>query len=193
MKASTIRRRGRRRYTAAALLLTGTLLLTGCGGGATGDGVATAGGAKGAKASAKPQPNKDAQQAMVDFARCMRKHGVNLPDPGGDGVTRLDPADVPPEKMEAAHKACQDKLPKGGAFEGPGGMKIDPKAQERLLKFARCMRQHGIEMPDPSANGGLVVKRGEEGGIDPNSEKFKAAEKACQKYFGPEVAKEGQQ
>src|SRR6185312_5705061 len=51
-----------------------------------------------------------------------------------------------------------------------------------MLAFARCMREHGIDMPDPQfETGGMVMIGGQdEGGagpkFDPRSEEFQAAE-----------------
>ena len=53
-----------------------------------------------------------------------------------------------------------------------------------MLAFSACMREHGIDMPDPKfENGGATVDLGGPGGdgpqIDPNSQAFKDAEEAC--------------
>jgi hypothetical protein len=58
----------------------------------------------------------------------------------------------------------------------------DPQAA--LLAFAQCMRDHGIDMPDPqfSADGGAMIRIGGPGTrpeIDPSSEVFQAAQEAC--------------
>jgi hypothetical protein len=42
------------------------------------------------------------------------------------------------------------------------------------LAYVRCMRQHGINMPDPTPDGGVELR-----GFDPDDPKFKAAERAC--------------
>ena len=48
---------------------------------------------------------------MLAHAECMREHGVDMPDPvfeGGGGVRQRGPDEnVPPEKVEAAQKACR--------------------------------------------------------------------------------------
>jgi hypothetical protein len=58
------------------------------------------------------------------------------------------------------------------------------------------MREHGIDVPDPDPNGGIVVKRsGANGRSAPELEddpEFKAAQQACQQYLpnagkGPEL------
>src|SRR5438045_954646 len=55
----------------------------------------------------------DAQQAMLDFATCMREHGVNVPDPqfGDNGEASFtvgaDGAPADKSKLDAAQAACQ--------------------------------------------------------------------------------------
>jgi hypothetical protein len=46
-----------------------------------------------------------------------------------------------------------------------------------MLAYARCMRQHGINIPDPKPDGGIHIE-----GVNPDDPKFKAAEQACQQY-----------
>jgi hypothetical protein len=54
----------------------------------------------------------------------------------------------------------------------PGGS--DP--QQAALAYARCMRQHGVNVADPSANG-LDLR-----GLNSDSPKVEAAEQACQQH-----------
>jgi hypothetical protein len=128
---------------------------------------------------------EDPEEAALKWARCMRKHGVDVPDPevsGGRfrvraGVRgRLRDANV--EKFEQASKACGS--PFGAA--GPPELSEEDRQQlqESMLAFARCMREHGIDMPDPSFSGGGGVMRIGPGGLDRDSEKFQEAQKACQ-------------
>jgi hypothetical protein len=50
------------------------------------------------------------------------------------------------------------------------------------LKFADCMRSHGVpNFPDPSAGGGINISSGS--GINPFSPAFKAAQNACAKLL----------
>ena len=62
--------------------------------------------------------------------------------------------------MKAAQSACQKYMQIGG------GETLDPaeraKLQEAALNFARCMRAHGVDMPDPqlSGKGGLTFQAG---------------------------------
>jgi hypothetical protein len=71
----------------------------------------------------------------------------------------------------------------GDDTSGPGGGRIDDsEMQDAMLEYAQCMRDNGIDMPDPEFNGegGVSLGLGPDGGIDPESEEFKAAEEECQ-------------
>jgi hypothetical protein len=122
--------------------------------------------------------DRNPEEQALAFARCMRAHGVDVPDPkfGGDGKVEFGmrgKVDAP--KFKAAESACQKQV--GGPF-GAGKGQADPKMQEAMLEFARCMRQHGVaKFPDPQPGGGLLIRAGS--GLDPQSPTFKAAEKAC--------------
>jgi hypothetical protein len=60
---------------------------------------------------------------------------------------------------------------------------------EKMRKFASCMREHGIDMPDPEVDDQGRVKMqigegGQEGGAAPvDKDKFEAAQKECQQYL----------
>jgi hypothetical protein len=158
------------------LLLALTLAVAACGGGGKTSGVASLDGGK-ATATTSPSGSSDPKQAALNWARCMRQHGINMPDPKIDateGFAGLLPQGVNPDdpKFKAAQQACQQYAPNGG--QPP---KLNPQQQRQQLAFARCMRQHGINLPDPDANGGIDL-RGI--GVDPDGPKFKAAQQACQ-------------
>ena len=133
--------------------------------------------------AAKPTPTPDPQKAMLAFAQCMRAHGVDMPDPGAGGDVTIgggpgNPIDQ--STMDAAQNACKSKLPKGGHQPTAAEQK---QFQDQAIKFAQCMRQHGIDMPDPvfsSSGGGGTVKQNLGDGVDPASAEFQAAQKACQ-------------
>ena len=55
---------------------------------------------------------------------------------------------------------------------------MDPEMADKLLDFSKCMRDHGIEFPDPQFEGGGVrVQMGDD--IDPTSQAFQDAQAAC--------------
>jgi hypothetical protein len=176
----------RRNPTLTLLGLGLVLALGACGGAPDGDRVASLSGAgattttTGAKGAAK-----DPQQAALDFARCMRQHGIDMPDPEVDDKGRIKmrigaggPGSRPdPKKLEAAQQACGNLL--GG---GDGDRQIDPAERDAMVAFARCMREHGIDMPDPTGDG-LVMRRDDDGGPDPEAEEFQEAERACDHHL----------
>jgi hypothetical protein len=187
-----MQQRRRRPRSALVMLGLGLALALGaaaCGGSPDGDGVATLGGNGGndRQTGGDAAKKKDPQEAALAFAKCMREHGVDMPDPEVDSQGRIrvtvgnragkgSPPD--PKKLDAAQQACGNLLGNGGA--GPG--KLDPKAQDAMLAFARCMREHGIDMPDPKGNGLLFNSKGRQG-PDPDSAKFKEAERACNHFL----------
>ncbi|MEU5030310.1 hypothetical protein [Streptomyces milbemycinicus] len=162
---------------AVPLVLTLALSLTGCGSDGGGDGkVASANGAKkGGGGSAGP--SMDPQEMGVKFAQCMREHGIDMEDPEpGQGIRLSIPPGTPKGTVEKAQEACRKYDP----VQNGGGRKPDAKAQENMRKYAKCMREEGVEnFPDPQTEGGLRV----EGSImdDPD---FSTAEKACNKFIG---------
>jgi hypothetical protein len=119
-----------------------------------------------------------ARKAMLDFARCMREHGVDMPDPqfNGGRVT-MKQGKTNPDTARAAEKACA----KYRDAVKPAEMSDEQKEEfkKAALENARCMREHGIDFPDPQfdSNGGAQIQMGR--GVNPESEKFKQAQEAC--------------
>jgi hypothetical protein len=103
----------------------------------------------------------------------MRDNGIDMPDPdpGGrpGGLGKVDRADP---DYERAVDACREFLPGGGDLS-----KLDPAQLDRLREFTRCMRDNGIDTPDPDPDGG---KPGGLAAIDRGSPAFQAALEACQ-------------
>jgi hypothetical protein len=172
--------------TSLALGLLLVLTAAGCARGTGGDdGVASAGEGKAtpsATASAgggKRDPQAD-QEAFLKYAQCMRDHGVPMEDPQmeGGGVNMMVPEGTDKSKVDAANAECKSLMPNGGEPQ-----KLDPATQEKLRKFSQCMRDNGIaSFPDPSEDGGIQIKGDPGTDLDPGSERFKAAQKACEQY-----------
>jgi hypothetical protein len=85
------------------------------------------------------------QEKAVKFAECMRQNGVpHFPDPGSKGESNFG-VDVPKEVFLRAARAC-DSLKPPGALSG----KRTAKEQSASLRFAQCVRDHGVkDFPDP--------------------------------------------
>jgi hypothetical protein len=183
----TARRGPRATLLVAATLLALALTLTGCGSGKGDSGIATASGAKPqVAASAAPSSSADREEALRQFAQCMRDNGVQMNDPdpngggfgfgGGGGGQRGGGgfrADFNDPNFQKAITECRSKLPNGGAPPS-----LSPEQLDGLRAFAQCMRDHGVDMPDPDPNSPtLGFARG--GRIDTNNPNFRTAMDAC--------------
>ena len=158
--------RGRRRallrragLLAAVLALIGPLA-TACGGGSS------------PAASARGGPTH--REAALAYARCVRAHGVpNYPDPDSNGKFHILPEG--PQGTAADH-ACHHLLSAGAA---PMSQSQVQHALSQLLKYARCMRAHGVpNFADPQATNGMISVGAQ--GMDVHSPQFQAANRACQ-------------
>jgi hypothetical protein len=71
----------------------------------------------GSKASGEDAQAK-AEDAALDYAKCMREHGVDVPDPqfGEDGSVqmRIGGRGLDESKVEAAAEACRKTMPEIG-------------------------------------------------------------------------------
>jgi hypothetical protein len=141
-----------------AVALGSVLMLSACSddSGKKKDEIASLGDKKGASGSGAPkEAAAGAKGDMVKYAGCMREHGIDMPDPGADGsmMVQAMPADdgsgAEMNKMQVASDACSKWLPNGGVLTE----KDKAEQREKSLKFARCMREHGVDMPDPDADG----------------------------------------
>ena len=117
---------------------------------------------------------------MLDFARCMRENGVDMPDPQFDGgrvTMRAGGPGMNPEKMRAAEQACAKYRDKVKSPEMSAEQSAEFKKQ--ALAHSRCMRENGVDMPDPQfdEDGGAQMRLPR--GINPKSDKFKRAQEAC--------------
>jgi hypothetical protein len=165
----------------AAMLLLG-LLAAGCGD-AGGDGVASLRESGGATTTTTG--GADRERALLDFARCMRDNGVPIKDPqvDSDGNLRLQPGqggvgNVDQATVRKAREACREHLE--GVTQG-FTPQDQTRLQDALVKYARCMRQNGYDMPDPDfSQGGLRAIIGEADRDDPA---FKKAHEACRQHL----------
>lgn len=123
--------------------------------------------------------------ARLNFAKCMRTHGVNVPDPassggpaGGGGFFRVL-RNYPQAQRTAALQACQTYLRQSFPTLSPAQLQ---QFRQQAVKYAECMRKHGVDIPDPTFNGpgpgGFGLGRTLRS-IDRNSPAFIAANTAC--------------
>ena len=193
---------GRRRRGSALLGLTALLALAAfvaaCSAGPASSGVLSLATPSASNdASAAPSESVDPEVAIADFEACMKEHGVDvqiaIAGEGGGGPSTGEfrapanageaqpggakPGDGPDLKaMEEADQACRHLLPSG--MMGDPNATMDPEMADQLLDFSKCMRDHGIDFPDPQFEGGGVRIQMDEG-MDPSSQAFMDAQEAC--------------
>jgi hypothetical protein len=127
----------------------------------------------------------------VKFAECMRSHGIAaFPDPEPSGELTIDAiangkgVDVSSAAFTQAMSACKDLVPSGFT-----GHKRSAQEQEDALRFAQCIREHGVrDFPDPAPDAPLVdtnriPSSGGKGGMTT----LNAAMKACGPLMGGAV------
>jgi hypothetical protein len=133
----------RKLWTLAALAMV-ALIGAGCGGNDSSGGNTTAAN----------------QEKAVKFAECMREHGVSeFPDPDAsgnltiDGVVNGSSIDPDGPAWTGAIDACKDLQPPGFT----GGGERSSGQQSAALRFAECIREHGVtDFPDPGPGQPLV-------------------------------------
>jgi hypothetical protein len=117
----------------------------------------------------------------------MRSHGVaNFPNPGSNGQFAVSPTvgNINSPQFQSALTACRS-LQKGAA------LKPDMGGQATLLKYAQCMRGHGIsDFPDPSATGGYMINPSKQTDMNPTNPVFQKAQTACYHYLSAAISSE---
>jgi len=161
-------------------------LLAGCGSGSN----ATTGSASESGAALH------SDRGMVQFASCMRAHGINMSDPfhrpGHSGLT-IEPPEQGPATA-AGYTACGHYLEatielKQRAAEP----RITPAVRLGLIHYAECMRGHAVPMLDPNAIGGLSLGNvpGISNGVGRYSPQFRAADTACRHLLPASISDNG--
>jgi len=166
---------GQMRRVATVVAAAG-LLVAGCGGGGGSSGTTGSGGG--------------AKKTALAYSKCMRSHGVSdFPDPDANGQIQLtasgSSSDLVPDSpvFKKAQQSCKS-LESAMA----GSPTEQRKNYAQALKFAKCMRAHGVtNLPDPqppgsgpqssSQSAGSPTAGGQ--GPDPSSPVFQKAQQAC--------------
>jgi hypothetical protein len=114
----------------------------------------------------------------------MRSRGVTgFPDPGGTtpsdasisilGIVIPPTVDIRSPAFQSAMRACVKLITRGLPRQA-----VSEASKLAVLKFARCMRTHGVPtFPDPvfASNGMIGIGKG----TNPSSPAFQQAQKAC--------------
>jgi hypothetical protein len=153
--------------------------------------LAACGGSGGSDPSGELSGQRVNEQKMVKFAKCLREHGVDaetskgsegkgfgihITSGGAQGKEGGSPSGPPPQ-FKAAQSACKRYAPAAPFESLTPAQKAEEK--QKALEFARCMRSHGVEVPDPGPSGVLELNN-----INPQSATFEGAQNACHHLMG---------
>jgi hypothetical protein len=168
-----MRRRPPLFLTSLAAIAVVSLVAAGCGSSSPSTG----------SASASSDASSDAHsiQPAINFADCMRSHGVSdFPDPttSPHGFKEsLNPSTPHSPAFLSALRPCQHLLPRGGSNLSPPHTQAQDAA---ALAFARCLRSHGFpSFPDPSSTGDLSHQMLAAAGINLHQPAVVQAADAC--------------
>jgi hypothetical protein len=127
------------------------------------------------------------REAALEYAECMRRNGVDMPDPtfqGNGGILFRDqqsPAEEP--AFERAEEECRKHLEDARPPEPSEEQQRE--VRERALRFAQCMREHGIDVPDPTFDDDGSIQQSLGRSINPRDPAFQEAQKACERFLPP--------
>jgi hypothetical protein len=101
-------------------------------------------------------------------------------------ITALAIAGCGSEKNKGDGVATAGGTPTATSTNADAGAKEGDQAGQ-MRKFAQCMRDHGVNMPDPEIDSegrvGIQFGGGDAPDTPENREKFEAAQKECQQYL----------
>jgi hypothetical protein len=121
--------------------------------------------------------------AMLQFARCMRAHGVQMQDPfhrpGHAGLSIDLPTQSPATK--SAYGACGHIVDPIIAMKMSHAPVIPAATHVDLVRYAECMRTHDVPMLDPDRFGNLNLGNvpGMANGFGRYTPQFHQADAAC--------------
>jgi hypothetical protein len=166
-----------------AVPLAAAIALAGCGSGSPG------------RQSSSPLATSRGDTEFVSFTQCMRAHGVNMPDPihrpGHAGLT-LEMPTMAPATVTAYH-ACKPIIQDVINAKEAGARASAAGTLTALVRFAQCMRQHGIPMLDPNQQGqlNLGTVNGTRPDIGRYSPQFHQADQACRHLLPASASDDG--
>jgi hypothetical protein len=161
-------------------------LIAGCGGSSSGGSVTR----MNSTTTAKSGTESSTQPRLLAFAKCMRTHGVpDYPDPKPLGQIPTTQAAQPAPSggftanpNSPAYQAASNDC-KSLAIATKVSASQSSHVMGAQLKFAVCVRTHGVpNYPDPT-NTGEIGNNGAINGVNQSSPAFQGAEEKCSKVL----------
>ena len=124
-----------------------------------------------ASGDAAPAPS-DSDAARIRLIQCLREQGIEIPDSIGQGSGPQPQVDADAIE-EALDGPCADL--RTSAFDD-GEASAESAAQDKMDKYAQCMRDAGFDFPDVELGDGPPLALHE---IDQTDPDFIAADEEC--------------
>lgn len=182
------------------------------------DGVATVDGSDGDQAQSDDdgggggngRPDQsEVQDAMLEYAECMREHGIDMPDPefdgdGGGMVIQGGPGSgeggstggpgggaLDSDEFEAADEACSEIMEDVRGEMPQMSPEDQAEMQDQLVAMAECMREKGYDFPDPevSSDGRVQIEMNGKAPFEPGDareEQMREDQQDCNEEAGLE-------
>jgi hypothetical protein len=156
----------RTRLLTVLAIVASAAALGACGG--SDDDDATSGASGGGSAAS----SNERDSARIRLIQCLREQGLDIPDDIGE--SGAPPPDVDADALEAALDGPCAKY-RGDAF-GDLDESGTTDAQEKMDKYAQCMRDAGFDFPDVELGAGPPMALHE---LDTSDPDFQAADEKC--------------
>ncbi|BBX89970.1 hypothetical protein H5U98_01935 [Mycolicibacterium boenickei] len=148
-------------------------------------------GSAGLAAAGQAVADPAGQEQATKYSECMRANGVaDFPDPNAEGQIRYGGISVSKATWQNAVDACANLQPAGWSTDAGR----TPAQQDAALKFAQCVRDHGVpDFPDPaSARDPLIDTSKMRGDVSASSiPELKPAVEACHSFISAALPPEG--
>ena len=166
-----------------ALILTLALVMAACSNDGESSRIASSG-ESGQDTSPSVETDADgAEAAIAKYTQCLRDEGIDIEDPtvDADGNVHLSPIEpsIEPDgtDLDAIIDTCKTHLEgiSTAVVSGDGMTELE----DALVEYAQCMRDHGVDMPDPDlSSGGGVIDLG-----NADEAEFDAADAECRQIL----------
>ncbi len=137
----------------AAAFVSVTLLFAACGGDDDSDDNSSSSSSNSSSGSSNADMiMNEMEENTLDLFQCLRDQGIDIKDPSfeGNGLQEsMNELSQMPGAEQAA-EACTEEAEK--MLDVFGGQEKAEEFLEDYAQFARCMREHGYNVPDPDPN-----------------------------------------
>jgi hypothetical protein len=147
------------RQSISVLAISFALLATACGSGTSADSDVASLDTSGGASASTTVAAANSQEALLEYAACMRENGVDMADPtfdadgnatggGFGGNAGIDPQS---DAFQTAQTACGDLLQ--GVTLGGGNAPDFSSIQTSLSDYTACLRDEGLDVDDITLGG----------------------------------------